>query len=113
MVITISAVALNIAGKNRNLPIRHRYGRWESQVNLTLARQLRIVPLEPGTLVEEREPQQKSCLSEPALKRKPGLKPVTESNRLSEAMTDTSVPSRLLPFSPAFLKLVKFWAITC
>jgi hypothetical protein len=113
MVITISAVALNFAGKNRNLPIRHRYGRWESQVNLTLARQLRIVPLEPGTLVEEREPQQKSCLSEPALKRKPGLKPVTESNRLSEAMTDTSVPSRLLPFSPAFLKLVKFWAITC
>ena len=41
-------------------------------------------------------------LSEPTTMRNPGLKPMTKSNQLSEARTDTSVPSRTLPSSPAF-----------
>lgn len=89
--IRISAMALNFAGENRNPPIRQRYGGWESQINLTLARQLRVVPLQPGTLIEEKNPQQESCSSTPTTKYIPGLTAMTEGNQLSEARTDISV----------------------
>ncbi|KAG0558499.1 hypothetical protein KC19_10G033000 [Ceratodon purpureus] len=60
--IKMSAVALNFSGDDKNLPIRLRFGKWESQVNLTLAPQLRIVPLQPSSLNSGKSPEQKAIV---------------------------------------------------